>query len=238
MLFVRPVFSGRGWYMFIGAIKAGLLAGVGIGLTAMPTVLAHGQAQPQTPRWISSTVFFENANACKWAGIRARVCESGYRSAYRQHVRIAPAYREQADCEADFIPGECFVSGASQLWTPWLSGFSLITHARLPPCALHAQREPRTPMASLNKSWAQQLQEVRHSPDAAAQVRFFSEPLYWERDHQGGFHLTTLREKLRNGERFANAFSKRPPVTPGSPLWTRQLARIFEPQRLVDVAIP
>lgn len=223
--------------MAIGALKAGVLTGIGIGLVAVPAVLAKADADAEAPRWISSTVFFENANACQWAGVPAQICQSGYRSAYRQHVRIAPAYREEADCEADFIPGECFVSGVSRFWTPWLSGFSLITHVRMPPSISHSAKG-HPALASVNRSWSQQLQGVRAAPEPVTQVRYFSEPLYWERDHQGGFRLTSLREKLRNGERFANAFSKRPPLKAGSALWTRQLARVFEPQRLIDVATP
>lgn len=218
--------------MSMGALKAGFIVGIGIGLIAVPAVLAKADSDAQAPRWISSVVFFENANACKWAGVPAQICQSGYRSAYRQHVRIAPAYHDEASCEADFVPGECFVGGVSRLWTPWLSGFSLITQAQLPPTKGHE------PFANVSQSWSQRLQGVGEAPEPATLVRYFSEPLYWERDHQGGARLTSLREKLRNGERFANAFSKRPPVQSGSVLWTRQLARFFEPQRLIDVAIP
>jgi len=90
----------------------------------------------------------------------------------------------------------------------------------------------------VNRSWSQYLQAVTDALEPDTHVRHFSEPLYWERDHQGGYRLTTLREKLRNGERFANAFSQRPPVTAGSALWTRQVARTFEPQRLLETATP
>lgn len=224
--------------MLLGMLKAPFWVGAVTGLMALPGALANTDVEPGAQRWITSTVFFENANACMWAGVPTRVCQAGYRSAYRQHVRIAPAYREREDCEADFAPGECFVSGASHLWSPWLSGFSLITHARLPPSALQAQRVSQMPMGQLNRTWSQHLQGVSQSPELVTQVRYFSAPLYWERDLQGGFRLTTLLEKLRSGERFAKAFSKRPPVNAGSALWTRQLARVFEPQRLMDAGIP
>ena len=207
-------------------------------MLAAPTALANVDLQPDAPRWIASTVFFENANACMWAGVPKQVCQAGHRAAYRQHIRIAPAYREAEDCEADFAPDECSASRASGLWLPWLSGFSLITHAQLPHSSLEAQRASQGPMNQLNRSWSQHLQGAMASPDPATRVRYFSEPLYWERDHQGSYRLTTLREKLRNGERFATAFSRRPPVVAGSALWTRQLARLFEPQRLMDVATP
>jgi len=204
-------------------------------LLTIPAVLASAELGPDTQRWISSVVFYENANACMWAGISAQVCQSAHRSAYRQHVRIAPSYRSEPDCEADFVPAECFVSGVSRLWTPWLSGFALITHARLPtPSAPNRPQRP-TQAVSGDRSWWQQLQGVKQAPAPATDVRYFSEPLYWERDQQGGLRLTTLREKLSNGDRFANAFSRRPPVKAGSTLWTRQLARIFEPQLLVDI---
>lgn len=218
------------------ALQTLVFVWVGACFFVIPAGLASAELGPDAQRWVSSTAFFENANACMWAGIPKQVCQSGYRSAYRQHVRIAPAYRQQEDCEADFAPGECFVSGVSQLWAPWLSGFSLITHARLPPSSLHAHRQAQK--APVDRSWWQHLQGIKASPEVATRVRYFSEPLYWERDHQGGLRLTSLREKLRNGEQFAHAFSRRPPVRAGSTLWTRQLARLFEPQRLIDVAVP
>ena len=214
------------------------MTGIGVGLIVVPAELANADSHAPAPRWISSTVFFENANACKWAGVPEQVCQAGYRAAYRQHVRIAPAYQNEADCEADFMPGECVISRVSRLWTAWLSGFSLITQTPLPSSSPEVSREQSTPAAGVSRSWARQLQAVNQTPEPATPVRYFSEPLYWERDHQGGFRLTSLREKLRNGERFTHAFSKRPPVQAGSELWTRQWARRFEPQRLIDITPP
>lgn len=224
--------------MFIGAFKTSVRMCIGMCLFTVPTLLANADSTSAAPRWITSTVLFESANACMWAGFQTRVCQAGYRSAYRQHVRIAPAYREQEDCEHDFAPGECVASDASGLWSPWLSGFALITQARLPSSTSQAQQEREEQATQASRSWSQYLHGVTDAPEPAAHVRHFSEPLYWERDHQGGYRLTTLWEKLRNGERFANAFSKRPPVTAGSSLWTRQLARTFEPQRLLETATP
>lgn len=224
--------------MFIGALKTSVRMCIGMCLFTAPTLLANADSTSAAPRWITSTVLFESANACMWAGFQTQVCQAGYRSAYRQHVRIAPAYREQEDCEHDFAPGECVVSEVSGLWSPWLSGFALITQARLPSSTLQAQQEREDPTAQASRSWSQYLQGVNDAPEPGGHVRHFSEPLYWERDHQGGYRLTTLREKLRNGDNFANAFSKRPPVTAGSALWTRQLARTFEAQRLIEIATP
>ncbi|MFK3973166.1 DUF1190 domain-containing protein [Pseudomonas sp. NPDC087358] len=222
--------------MFVEVSKKTVSAWIGMCLVAVPAMLASAELEASEQRWVSSSVFFENANACKWAGMPDRICQSGYRSAYRQHVRITPAYQHKTDCEADFVAGECVVSEVSGLWAPWLSGFSLITQAQLPSSSRQSQRQ--TPMQHLNRSWWQHLQGATQSAEATTQVRYFSEPLYWERDHQGAIRLTTLREKLRNGEQFAHAFIRRPPVQAGSALWTRQLARLFEPQRLVDVAAP
>lgn len=224
--------------MFIGALKTSVRMCIGMCLFTVPTLLANADSTSAAPRWITSTVLFESANACMWAGFQTGVCQAGYRSAYRQHMRIAPAYREQEDCERDFAAGECVASDASGLWSPWLSGFALITQARLPASTSHAQHERDEQVSQVNRSWSQYLQAVTDAPEPDTRVRHFSEPLYWERDHQGGYRLTTLREKLRNGERFANAFSQRPPVTAGSALWTRQVARTFEPQRLLETATP
>ena len=106
-----------------------LLAGAP--LLLLPKTLANAHLEPFSSGWASTEMFFENANACIWADVAPRVCQAGYHAAYRQHVRVAPTYRELADCEADFTPGECFAADVSRLWSPWLSGFAVITQVQL-----------------------------------------------------------------------------------------------------------
>jgi hypothetical protein len=176
-------------------------------LFVLPATLASAHLEPFPSGWASSELFFENPNDCIWAGIAPPVCKAGYRAAYRQHVRVAPTYRELADCEADFTPGECFSADVSRLWSPWLSGFAIITQV--------------------------QLTSMGASPDP--QVRLFSEPLYRGADHQGGTRLISLREKLRNGEHFDKAFIRHRLLEAGSTAADQRLARTFEPQRLFYV---
>lgn len=199
--------------MFVCAVRTVIQMLTGFWLVVgLSSTLASAQWPPSAPRWIYSTAFYENANACMWAGVTAEICQAGYRSAFRQHVRVAPMYREEAECEADFYPGEC-VSGARHVpWSPWLSGFSLIRRSTVV-SAFGRTAEPATTL-------------------------YFSEPLYWERDGQGGSHLTTLREKLRGGEHFEHSVSRHPDIAPGSALSDRRLARAFEPQRLFENVAP
>lgn len=213
--------------MFIWLVKTSSHALIGMSLAGLPATLARAQLEQEAPRWISSTVLFENANACMWAGVTAEICQAGYRSAYRQHVRIAPNYRDLADCEADFSSGECFSANAFRLWSPWLSGFALITQSQVSPPDHRHRGELR---AEPNGG--------RQDVEPRIEVRYFSEPLYWESDHQGGRRLTSLREKLRNGEHFGNAVSRHVSVPSGSAIADRRLARIFEPQRVLDVSAP
>jgi hypothetical protein len=179
-------------------------------LIILPTTLTSAHLEADAPDWASTELFFENPNACSWAGMAPPVCEAGYRAAYRQHVRVAPTYRELADCEADFAPGECFAADVSRLWSPWLSGFALITQV--------------------------QLTSTRGSP--APKVRLFSEPLYRSVDGRGDTRLISLREKLRNGEHFDKAFIRHRRLQAGSTAADQRLARTFEPQRLFYVSKP
>ncbi|RZI67250.1 MULTISPECIES: DUF1190 domain-containing protein [Pseudomonas] len=183
---------------------------VAMPLIVLPATLTSAHLEPVSSGWASSEVFFENPNACVWAGMAPAVCQAGYRAAYRQHVRIAPTYRELADCEADFTPGECFAADVSRLWSPWLSGFAIITQV--------------------------QLTSTGGSPDS--QVRLFSEPLYRGADHRGGTRLISLREKLHNGEHFDKAFIRHRRLQAGSTAADQRLARTFEPQRLFYVSKP
>ena len=179
-------------------------------LIILPATLTSAHLQSAEPSWSSTELFFENQNACIWAGVAPPLCQAGYRAAYRQHVRVAPTYRELADCEADFTPGECFAADVSRLWSPWLSGFALITQSQLTPTA--------------------------GNPDT--QVRLFSEPLYRGTDHQGGTRLISLREKLHNSEHFDKAFIRHRLLHAGSAAADQRLARTFEPQRLFYVGKP
>jgi uncharacterized protein YgiB involved in biofilm formation len=209
--------------MSIWLLKPVILAWIANGLAIIPAVMASVDLEGSVPRWIDSTAYFENANACMWAGVDKEVCQSAHRSAYRQHVRKAPAYRDQAACESAFAVGECFASGDSGLWTPWFSGFALLTHTRLPPSLFSEHQASSEQATQANKSWWQYLHGNGQPQQSAIDVRYFSEPLYWERDRQGGVRLTTLREKSRTGEGLVNSVGK------------RQQARGYEPQRLIDV---
>jgi hypothetical protein len=181
-------------------------------IAGFPNTLATAQGRDSAPRWTYSTVYYENANACMWAGVPADICRAGYRSAFRQHLRVAPMYRQVEDCENDFYPGECASSAEHLRWSPWLSGFSLVRRSSLAPNADEAL-EPVTRL-------------------------YYSEPLYWERDGQGGSHLTTLRDMLRAGQHFEHAISRHPDILPGSALSDRRLARTFEAQRLYEAVAP
>lgn len=196
--------------MFACLVRTSIHVLVAMPLILFPATLTSAHLASDAPNWSSTELFFENPNACIWAGMAPPVCEAGYRAAYRQHVRVAPTYRVLADCEADFAPGECFAADVSRLWSPWLSGFALITQV--------------------------QLTFTRGSP--ASEVRLFSEPLYRGDDHQGGTRLISLREKLHNGEHFDNAFVRQRRLQAGSTVADQRLARTFEPQRLFYVSKP
>ncbi|HEY0290155.1 MAG TPA: DUF1190 domain-containing protein [Pseudomonas sp.] len=204
-------------------------------MIGMTGTLASAHLSEQPPRWMSSVAFYENANACLWAGVAPHICRAGYRSAFRQHIRTAPSYRDVADCDRDFYANECATSGGEhQLWTPWLSGFALIVQSRLPSSA----EDQHHIASSSDDPWKRLFEhdEGMETPDA--QTRYFSEPLYWEKDGQGGSRLTTLREMLRNGQRFEKALSRHSPDRIGAAPDLRQLARSFDAQQLFDVTRP
>jgi hypothetical protein len=183
---------------------------IGLPLIMLPTILSSAQLKPEAPGRAWTEVFYENPDACTWAGVAPPLCQAAYRAAYRQHVRIAPTYRELADCEADFAPGECFAGDVSRLWSPWLSGFAIITQVEL----------------------------LTENGSAASQVRFFSEPLYRADDRRGATRLISLREKLHNGEHFDKTFMRHRLLQAGSTAADQRLARTFEPQRLFYVSQP
>lgn len=196
--------------MLVWLVRTSIHFLVAMPLIVFPATLASAYLEPFSSGWASSEMFFENANACTWAGVAPRVCQAGYHAAYRQHVRVAPTYRDLADCEADFATGECFAADVSRLWSPWLSGFAIITQV--------------------------QLTTLEGSPDP--QVRLFSEPLYRSDDHHGGTRLISLREKLNNGEHFDKAFIRHRLLQAGSTAADQRLARTLEPQRLFYVGNP
>ena len=199
--------------MFVCAVRILIQMLLGLWLIAgLTSTLASAQLPRPAPRWIYSTVFYENANACMWAGVAADICRAGYRSAFRQHLRTVPTYRQEQECENDFYPDECSSGAKHLLWSPWLSGFSL------------------TRRSSLGTAFG--------SGSTSGITHYFSEPLYWERDGQGGSQLTTLRDKLRAGQHFEHAVSRHPEIQPGSALSDRRLARAFEPQRLYEPVAP
>ena len=221
--------------MFIRSLQTRLAGRFSMCLIGLVTVLVSAGAEANQQRWITTTAFFERASACMSAGMGEQVCQSAERSAYRQHLRIAPAYAERAECEADFEDQACVFRADSEQWTPWLSGFSLTTRVHLPLSANTLQPHRQMPVAYMRQAWTQGA-DGDAEPLTTARVQYFSEPLYWERAMQGGSQLTTLQKKLRIMDLPDAGFDAQTPIEL-APMQsdTRQVTRHVWPQRLTDI---
>lgn len=103
-------------------------------VTAIPLVLS-ACSQPNEPaeKMISGSVknSYDSVQQCVDDKLPVDVCSDAYMAALAQHKKIAPAYKDEESCEADFVPDYCAVTSEG-LFMPKLGGFEIAAQYSLP----------------------------------------------------------------------------------------------------------
>ncbi|MFJ4248661.1 DUF1190 domain-containing protein [Pseudomonas sp. NPDC089741] len=102
---------------------------------------------------------FQSVEQCVDAEVAADVCSNAYVAALTEHRRIAPAYDDKAECDADFAADWC-QKNSSGKFVPKLGGFKIRQNAEAPQ-NLDALADAQMPAGDANA--AQAAQATSHS---------------------------------------------------------------------------
>lgn len=156
---------------------------------------------------VSRMSTFDNVQACTDAKIPVDICSSAFMAAMNEHRRIAPVYSTQQSCEADFVKDYCQVTSDGK-YMPKLGGFQITAQGEVP-----AQSAAATGGGSggagyrggggndglLTGILLGQFMSDARSP------RYYSEPIYFDRDGRGNFRRSTLAQQIARGKAFSQS---------------------------------
>ncbi|NWE26349.1 DUF1190 domain-containing protein [Pseudomonas gingeri] len=201
-------------------------------LGSVPFVLVACDGEQVVTRDVSETVQYANEQACVVAGVPADACADAAETAREQHREIAPVYGDQAACALDFSLDSCIADPQRAQFNPLMAGFALTTlravtvapGQSVPPEKQEEQSATSSSSSSgggyggssggsatssHSNSWASRVWRwIGLGTDPYA-PRYFSEPLYQERDRRGGYRLSSLDQQVKAGKTFAQARNAR-----------------------------
>ncbi|SDS57336.1 Uncharacterized conserved protein YgiB, involved in bioifilm formation, UPF0441/DUF1190 family [Pseudomonas asplenii] len=201
-------------------------------LGSVPFVLVACDGEQVQTRDISKTVQYADEAACVRAGVSAEVCADAAETAREQHLEIAPQYASQSDCASDFSHGDCVIDLERASFHPLMAGFNLTTVQAVPVSPeqekeQEQEQEQQTAAqssttssstggsyggsgySSHSNSWGSRLWRWIGLGSDPYAPRYFSEPLYNERDGRGGYQASSLNQQARAGKTFEQSTNAR-----------------------------
>lgn len=197
-------------------------------LGSVPFVLVACDGEQVRTRDVGKTAQYASEPACVEAGVPADVCADAAATAREQHLEIVPEYLSQDACASDFSRGDCVADLGNARFHPLMSGFNLTTVQAVP-----APLEPEKPLddqtvvesnpsssssggsyggsgySSHSNGWGSRFWRwIGLGTDPYA-PRYFSEPLYNERDGRGGYQASSLSQQARAGKTFTQSTNAR-----------------------------
>ncbi|QXI28074.1 MULTISPECIES: DUF1190 domain-containing protein [Pseudomonas] len=202
-------------------------------LGSVPFVLVACDGEQVRTRDVAKTTQYASEPACVAAGVAADVCADAAAEARDQHLEIVPEYPSQDACASDFTRGDCVADLGNTRFHPLMAGFNLTTVQAVPAPLEEEKRlddqtviESGPPVVSSNgggygssfggsgyssysNDWGSRFWRwIGLGTDPYA-PRYFSEPLYNERDGRGGYQASSLDQQARAGKTFAQSSNAR-----------------------------
>lgn len=190
-------------------------------LGSVPFALAACDGQPQATREVRQTQNFTSLSECERAQIPSAICKAARADASERGESVAPRYLDLQRCEEEFFTGKCMVSRDNRAYVPLSSGFALTTQRTVPVEPEEEQQQSSSSSSSSGSSGgggggggggrSSNSSSTGSSfwrwigLDSTPEPRYFSEPLYQERDGRGGTRLSTLSQQVEAGKTFSGA---------------------------------
>jgi uncharacterized protein YgiB involved in biofilm formation len=166
---------------------------------------------------------YPTVQACVEQKVPVDVCSDAYMTALADHRRIAPTYDDVKSCEADFVPDYCQQNSDGK-FAPKLAGFQLEMSGQVPKDQYEAAKAQAEQSgggiggtgiggSAVNGFLMGMLVSNMVSGLGGGGGRYYSQPIYQERDSRGGYRSSTLSRQIENGKTFGNSTQAR--STPG-----------------------
>lgn len=158
---------------------------------------------------------YPTVQACVDQKVPVDVCSDAYMTALADHRRIAPTYDNAAACEADFVPDYCQQNSDGK-FTPRLGGFQLEISGELPKDQVEAAKAQANQSggsgfasSGVNGFLMGMLVSNMINGFSGGGGRYYSQPVYQERDSRGGYQSSTLSRQIERGKTFGNSTQAR-----------------------------
>lgn len=176
-------------------------------ISAIPFALAACGGDEPT-HTVSQKQSFDNVQACVDAKIPVDVCSDAFMAALAEHRRNSPSYTTQAACEADFVAGYCNIGSDGQ-YTPRLGGFELTAEVDEPDRKGSSSSSGTTTINNYtnNSGGGNGLLTglILGHMLSDNSPRYYSEPVYYNRDSRGQFARSTLATQIQDGHTFSQS---------------------------------
>jgi len=172
-------------------------------LSAVPFALVACGGGQQPVRQVKESRSFESMQACVDGKVPADICADSYMAALQQHKQVAPVYSDKQACETDFIADYCVPTSAGQ-FMPKMGGFELIVEREE---ALNPDGTPVTPASAHSSGGGSGFLTglLLGNALSGSGPRYYSEPIYMNRDSRGRFQRTSLRQQINTGKTFSSS---------------------------------
>ncbi|WP_095101091.1 DUF1190 domain-containing protein [Pseudomonas sp. Irchel 3A5] len=158
---------------------------------------------------------YPTVQSCVDQKVPVDVCSDAYMTALADHRRIAPTYDNAAACEADFVPDYCQQNSDGK-FTPKMGGFQLEISGELPKDQVEAAKAQANQSggsgfasSGVNGFLMGMLVSNMINGFSGGGGRYYSQPVYQERDSRGGYQSSTLSRQIERGKTFGNSTQAR-----------------------------
>lgn len=161
---------------------------------------------------VSETKTFSGVKECTDAKIPANVCQQSMIMALNEHKKIAPIYETKEACEADFTAGMC--AETLLRYSPKMAGFQVTLSGEVEMTREQAQRADQasgggggggTTIINNGSGGGGDFLMGMLIGNMMSTPRYYSEPIYTERNNRGDFKRSTISQRVKSGESFKSS---------------------------------
>ncbi|WP_248769533.1 DUF1190 domain-containing protein [Pseudomonas sp. MWU12-2345] len=153
---------------------------------------------------------FKSVEECVAAKVPVEVCSDAFMQALADHRRIAPTYDDQASCDSDFVPGYCQITPDGK-YMPKMGGFELAMSGDVPRKDLEQAQQQAAVQSGGggNGGLLTGLLLGNLLSNSGGGGRYYSQPIYDNRDNRGSYGSSTLSQQIEQGKSFSRSTQAR-----------------------------
>lgn len=195
-------------------------------VSTIPFFLAACDNTPEEQtRTVTNKKVFNSVQDCVDNKVPQAICQNSFIQANNEHLKVAPTYKSEDDCEAVFMKDQCAVN-LDNLWAPKLAGFEIteshiervnggnVVQSTTPQAApVGTTQAPATTGGTtvINNTTGGGSSDgfvtglLIGNMMGNSGPNYYSQPVYVERTSRGDYTKSTISERVNRGESFAKS---------------------------------